>query len=250
MPGENCAGRFDAEAQWLRACHENGAFLASACSGALLLAEAGLLDDCDATIHWGYRDTLAAHYPKVRVHSNRTLVLTGRENRIVMGGGGTTWQDLALFLIARFVGVQEAIEVAKVHMINWHDLGQQAYASLVSQRQVEDAQIGKCQAWLSENYQASAPVAAMVEISGLPERSFNRRFSQATGMTPLQYVHAVRLEEAKQMLETTDGAIEAIANEVGYEDASFFGRLFLRNVGVTPAQYRRRFVPLRKAGQS
>jgi transcriptional regulator GlxA family with amidase domain len=88
----------------------------------------------------------------------------------------------------------------------------------------------------------------MIEMSGLPERSFTRRFSQATGMTPLQYVHAVRLEEAKQMLETTDDAIEAIANEVGYEDASFFGRLFLRNVGVTPAQYRRRYVPLRKAG--
>jgi transcriptional regulator GlxA family with amidase domain len=248
MPGDSCAGRFDSETRWLNECYNSGAVIASACSGALLLAEAGLLDDCDATIHWGFRDMLEKHYPKVRFHPNRTLVVAGEDGRIITGGGGTTWQDLALFIIAKFVSVKDAVEVAKVNLIDWHDLGQQSYASLVTKRHTGDAQIADCQAWVAENYAEAAPVAAMIEMSGLAERSFTRRFSQATGMTPLQYVHAVRLEEAKQMLETTDDAIEAIANEVGYEDASFFGRLFLRNVGVTPAQYRRRYVPLRKAG--
>lgn len=247
MPGDSCAGRFDAETAWLNDCYAAGAVVASACSGALLLAEAGLLDDRDATIHWGFRDVLETQYPKVRFHPNRTLVVAGEDGRIITGGGGTTWQDLALFLIAKFVSVKDAVEVAKVNLIDWHDLGQQSYASLVTKRHTADAQISQCQAWVGENYSSPAPVAAMVEMSGLAERSFTRRFSQATGMTPLQYVHAVRLEEAKQMLETTDEAIEAIANEVGYEDASFFGRLFSRNVGMTPAQYRRRFVPLRKA---
>ena len=90
-------------------------------------------------------------------------------------------------------------------------------------------------------------MAAKAKLSGLPERSFMRRFDHATGMSPLEYVHALRLEEAKQMLESGDLPIEAIANEVGYEDAGFFSRLFRRSVNLTPAQYRRRFGSMRKA---
>jgi transcriptional regulator GlxA family with amidase domain len=97
------------------------------------------------------------------------------------------------------------------------------------------------------NYKTRAPVGAMASLSGLPERSFVRRFAKATGMKPLDYAQALRLEEAKQMLETTDLPVEAIANEIGYEDTSFFGRLFRRKTGLTPAQYRLRFGSLRRA---
>lgn len=97
------------------------------------------------------------------------------------------------------------------------------------------------------NYRTNAPVATMVSHSGIPERSFVRRFAKATGMTPISYVHALRIEEGKQMLETTDLSVEAIANEAGYEDASFFNRLFFRQTGLTPARYRLRFASLRKA---
>jgi transcriptional regulator GlxA family with amidase domain len=86
-----------------------------------------------------------------------------------------------------------------------------------------------------------------VRLSGLAERSFKRRFQEATGMSPLEYVHTLRLEEAKQMLESGNQPIEAIANEVGYEDAGFFSRLFRRNVNLTPAQYRKRFGSMRRA---
>ena len=81
----------------------------------------------------------------------------------------------------------------------------------------------------------------MIQISQLPQRTFMRRFAQATGMAPLEYVHHVRLEEAKQMLESGDQPVESIALDVGYSEASFFSRLFRRKVGLTPAQYRRRF---------
>jgi transcriptional regulator GlxA family with amidase domain len=94
-----------------------------------------------------------------------------------------------------------------------------------------------------------SPVGAMTKLSGLPDRTFIRRFVNATGMSPLDYVHALRLEEAKQILETEDLSIEAIAEQVGYEDTSFFGRLFRRKVGLTPAQYRLRFGSLRRALQ-
>jgi transcriptional regulator GlxA family with amidase domain len=156
-------------------------------------------------------------------------------------------QDLALYLIARFVGLKEAIEASKVYMLQWHDMGQQPFASLTSLQQTMDAVINRCQEWLAMNYKIQSPVAAMVALSGLPQRSFIRRFTKAAGMTPLNYVQALRLEEAKQILETTDLPIEAIADEVGYEDTSFFGRLFRRETGLTPAHYRLRFGSLRRA---
>jgi transcriptional regulator GlxA family with amidase domain len=162
-----------------------------------------------------------------------------------MAGGGSSWMDLALYLIGRLVGIEEAIQVAKLNLIDWHHMGQQPFARLARASQVEDAVIGRCQAWTAEHYAQEAPVAAMVRVSGLPERSLQRRFKQATGMTPLEYVHTMRLEEAKHLLETTSVPIEAVAGEVGYEDAAFFARLFRRKVNLSPAQYRRRFGGLR-----
>jgi transcriptional regulator GlxA family with amidase domain len=227
-PGESVAGSYDTEAAWLCSKHRNGATLASACSGGVLLGEAGLLKNCDATIHWGYAATLTNNYPGLRVKPNQALVLTGEAQRIIMAGGGTNWQDLALYLIARFVGLKEATEVARVYLLQWHDLGQQPFAALLNFRRSADGVVNRCQEWAALNYRTRSPVTAMIALSGLPARSFMRRFSDATGMTPLDYVHALRLEEAKQMLETDDAPVEAIANEVGYEDLSFFSRLFRR----------------------
>lgn len=244
-PEEDLSGRYPAECEWLRSRYAAGATLATACSGALMLAEAGLLDGHDATTHWAYCDAMAARYPGIRVHANRGLVTSGEGQRLVMAGGGTSWYDLALFLIARFVGSEEAMRVARLHLLDWHHVGQQPFAVLTRSRQAGDAVIAKCQEWIAAHYDADSPVAAMVRISGLAERSFKRRFAQATGMSPIEYVHSLRLEESKHMLETTDLSIEALANQVGYEDASFFGRLFRRKVGLTPAQYRRRFGALR-----
>jgi transcriptional regulator GlxA family with amidase domain len=89
-------------------------------------------------------------------------------------------------------------------------------------------------------------VASVVAYSQLRERTFTRRFQQATGQTPIEYVQNLRIEEARHLLETGELSVEAIANTVGYEDASFFARLFKRHVGLTPAQYRRRFGGLRQ----
>ncbi len=247
MPGEPLEGRFELEIAWLKACYEQGSVIGTACSGALLLAHAGLLDGYDATTHWAFNDDLQRSYPAVKVCPGRALVTSGREARLVMAGGGTTWLDLAVYLIARMVSVRAAVETARVHLINWHDIGTQPYARLARSRQSADSTIGRCQEWIAEHYRERAPVNAMILLSGLPERSFKRRFQQATGLSPLQYVHTLRIEEAKQMLEAGDEPVERIADEVGYEDAGFFSRLFMRNVGLTPTQYRRRFGALRKA---
>jgi len=248
-PGAPISG-FGAEVEWMKRCHAEGATIATACSGAMLLALTGLLDDNDATTHWAYCDVMRSRHPRVRVHPQRALVVSGEGQRLVMAGGGTTWLDLAIYLISRFVSLEVAMQTARLNLIEWHDIGQQPFARLARSRQAEDAEIARCQTWIAHHYNEPAPVAAMVRLSGLPERSFKRRFQQATGMSPLEYVHTLRLEEAKQMLESSDNPVEAIANEVGYEDAGFFGRLFRRQVSLSPAQYRRRFGAMRRALQT
>lgn len=245
-PGEPLADRYGKEIAWLRQCHAQGTLLAAACSGTMLFAEAGLLDGQEATTHWAYCDVLRERFPRVRVHAQRALVVSGEGQRLVMAGGGTSWLDLALYLIARSVNIEAAMQVARVNLIDWHQAGQQPFARLARTRQVEDAVIARCQTWIAEHYHEPNPVRSMVRMSGLAERTFNRRFQQATGMPPLEYVHALRLEEAKQMLESGAQPVEAIANEVGYEDAGYFSRLFRRKVNLAPLQYRRRFGTLRR----
>ena len=246
-PEKSLAGKYDPEIERILEWYDAGAVIGTACAGSLLLAEAGLLDGLDAASHWGYCDIMAERYPKIRVQPNRALVVTGNEQRIVMAGGGSSWHDMALYLIARLLGIEEAMRVARVYLIDWHHVGQQPFASLSRTRQVDDAVIAQSQEWIAENYDHNSPVAAMTKMSGLGERSYKRRFAKATGLTPIEYVQTLRLEEAKQILESTSEPIDQVAAEVGYEDASYFGRLFKRSVGLTPAQYRKRFSSLRKA---
>jgi transcriptional regulator GlxA family with amidase domain len=243
---EDLAERFDKELEYLRNAYARGATIATACSGALLLAEAGLLKGCEATTHWSYCDYFSRQYPDVNVHPQRALVASGEGQRLVMAGGGTSWLDLTLLLIARWCGVEEAMHTARVYLINWNSIGQQPFAHLASPPCVDDAVITDCQVWIASHYQLPSPVTQMVQRSGLPERSFKRRFQQATGMSPLEYVHNLRLEEAKQMLEQHNQSIEDIANDIGYEDAGFFSRLFRRQVGITPTAYRKRFGGMRR----
>ena len=147
---------------------------------------------------------LQRRYPRVRLRPHRALVASGEGQRLVMAGGGSSWMDLALYLIARCVGIEAAMQVARLNLIDWHHVGQQPFARVASTRQVEDAVIGRCQTWIADHYAHPAPVAAMTEHSGLAERSFQRRFKLATGMTPMEYVQTLRIEEAKHLLETTE----------------------------------------------
>ncbi|HEY0879607.1 MAG TPA: helix-turn-helix domain-containing protein [Zeimonas sp.] len=245
-PHEPLGERYDAEAQWIRERHAAGALVASACSGALLLARTGLLDGLDATTHWAYCDALRRQYPGTRWHPERALVLAGSGQRIVMAGSGVAWHQLVLALVARHAGTQSAMELARVNLLDWNATSPIAYASLTPGVRAADPVVARCQQWAAHHYQVEAPVGRMVALSGLPERTFKRRFAQATGMSPIEYVHTLRLEEAKQMLEAGDEPVEAIAWEVGYQDASFFARLFRRRVSLTPAQYRRRFGGLKR----
>lgn len=240
-PGGAIGELYRDEVQWLRQAWEAGATLCSSCSGALLLARTGLLEGYDATSHWAYCDQLAREYPRTRWHAERGLVAAGPGQRLLMAGSGAAWHLLALAIIARFASPEAAMQVARVNLLAGNDANALAYASLTRGQRPDDPVIARCQVWAASGYREENPVRQMVEMAGLPERTFKRRFTEATGMSPLEYIHTVRLEEAKQLLEASDLPVGAIAVEVGYQDASFFGRLFRRKATLTPAQYRRKF---------
>jgi transcriptional regulator GlxA family with amidase domain len=240
-PGTDMTVRYKEEIDWIRQAWRSGATVCSACSGALLLAATGLLEGEEATSHWAYCDQLEIDYPNTRWSAERTLVLTGPGSRLMMAGSGAAWYMLTLAVIARFASPQQAMQVARCHLLSSDDVSAVAYASLTRGPRATDPVVSRCQVWAATNYHNDAPVTRLVALSGLPERTFKRRFTEVTGMSPLEYIHRLRLEEAKQLLESTDLPVEAIASEVGYQDASFFNRLFRRKVDLTPASYRRRF---------
>ena len=242
LPGTELSSRYKPEIDYLLQAWRAGATLCSTCSGALLLAGTGLLDGYEGTSHWAFCDRLTRDFPRTRWTAERTLVVTGPEQRLMMGGSGSAWYMLVLAVIARFASPEEAMEVARINLLGSSDISAVAYSSLTrGTRPADDPLIAQCQVWAASNYSVDSPVGRLVALSGLAERTFKRRFTESTGMSPLEYIHTLRLEESKQLLESTDMPIEAVAVEVGYQDASFFNRLFRRKVHLSPAQYRRRF---------
>ncbi len=227
--------------EWLRREHGSGALICAACTGTLLMGASGILDGEPATTHWAYSELFRRCYPRVELQPQRTLVVGGEEQRLVTAGAHASWHDLMLFLIHRFAGAAAARKVAKVFLLDWHDLDQSAYACFRTPLQHGDEVILGAQQWLAANVPHASPVEAVVARSGLPPRSFLRRFRQVTGHTPLRYVQQLRIDRAKTLLEESDDPVESIAAQTGYEDAPYFRRLFKRTTGMTPAEYRRSF---------
>ncbi|MGE0450633.1 MAG: GlxA family transcriptional regulator [Vicinamibacterales bacterium] len=244
-PDEHLEGRYPSLIDWIRARYEAGACVYSACSGALMLAETGLLDGRDATSHWGYQDLFRRRYPRVRFRPEPNLCFADTAGRIVTAGGTTSWHDLALHIISRHVSPGEAMRIAKVYLLKWHE-GQLPYEPLVRPQVHGDAAVRGCEQWLSAHFRLPTAVARVVTHAQIPERTLKRRFKQATGLALIDYVQNLRIEEAKRLLESSDAAVDEICFSIGYEDPSFFRRLFRRRTGLAPARYRRLFQPIHR----
>jgi transcriptional regulator GlxA family with amidase domain len=233
--------RYPRLVDWVHRMHDRGAVICSACSGIFLLAETGLFDGKDATVHFAYARAFGVAYPGVAVHPERTLVVSGRREELVSSGASTTWHDLALYLIARYAGATTAQEVARLFALQWHQDGLTPYIIFEGRTDHGDAEIQGAQEWLREHFSVANPVDEMIRRSKLAERTFKRRFVSATGLTPITYVQRLRIEDAKRRLERTDASVDEISWRVGYEDPAFFRRLFKRTTGVAPGVYRKRF---------
>ncbi len=244
------SGRFAVEIAWLRRMHGRGALLSSVCTGSLLLAESGVLDGRSCAGHWAYRDLFASAYPKIRFQADSILDLSSEADGLITAGGVTAWQDLALLLIARFCGPEHAARTAKVYLLAGHEDGQLPFSAMTRHVRTGDAVIRECLTWIAGNYATPSPVTAMSTRSGLTGRTFVRRFKAASGQRPIDYVHALRIEGARTILETGHGGVDDVGYAVGYEDPSFFRRLFKRTTGMTPAAYRRMYAPIVATGRT
>lgn len=246
-PDEHIKGRYPELMDWIRHKYKEGVTLYSACSGAIMLAETGLLDGCEATSHWGYQNLFSKRYPKVRFRPEPNIVFADPAGRIVTAGGTTSWHDLALHIISRHGSPGEAMRIAKVYLLKWHGEGQLPYATLVRRTPHVDSVVRSCEKWLADNFRDTDAIKQVVESSNIPERTLKRRFKAATGSTLIEYLQNLRVEEAKRLLESGWMPVDEISVQVSYDDTSFFRRLFKRRTGLTPSQYRRMFQPVIRA---
>lgn len=245
------SGKYPQLVDWLKIQYQRGAILCSTCSGIFPLLETGLLNGLPVTCHWAYAQALRRHFPEADIRIEKTLIITGDDHRLIMSGASASWHDLVLYLINHFAGPTAASAVAKFCLLNWHPEGQAPYARFHEDIQHGDAAIVKAQAWIQQHWAKSNPIEEMVSVSGLAERSFKRRFKNATGLSAMDYIQRIRIEHAKQLLENSVIPVDEIAARIGYEDAAFFRKLFKRITTLTPSGYRMKFrTPYNMAGES
>ncbi|MEJ2395502.1 MAG: helix-turn-helix domain-containing protein [Candidatus Thiodiazotropha sp.] len=210
--------------------------VAASCYGTFVLAESGLLEGRMATTTWWLRESFHQRYPGVRLNADRALVDDGS---ILTAGAMTAHSDLSLHLLRRLRGHAVARQVSSVMLVDEGRSSQLPFEVL--QRRYSESLTDEAIAWmecrLAEDFSFDE-LAASLHVS---YRTLHRRFHAVTGMAPLRYLQALRVERAKELLETTRKGVEQVALDVGYADASSFRRLFARITSQTPSQYRQRF---------
>jgi transcriptional regulator GlxA family with amidase domain len=224
---------------WLRRHGATAKRITSVCTGAFLLARAGLLDGRRATTHWAYAAALEREFPDVRVDPEPIYV---RDGSVVTSAGVTAGIDLALALVEEDIGREAALAVARHLVVFLRRPGGQAQFSAQLRAQLARRQpLREVQHWITERPAADLSVERLAARAGLSPRQFSRCFTAETGVTPGRYVDRVRLEAARRELEDTGAAVEQVARRCGYGTPEAMRRAFIRALGVSPAGYRQRF---------
>ncbi len=240
-PGLVLRDHDEREFEWLYDLKSRGSTIGAVCTAVSLLAESGLINGLEATTYWAIGDLVRSRYPQVLWRTDQNLCCSGNDDQIVTTGGATSWQELALYLIVRYCDVESAAQAAKFWVIPDRGESQAPYSVDPMRIPHGDRVISECQNWIAGKFYEANPIAAMIEHTGLAPTTFARRFKRATGDRPMDYIHMLRIERAKQMLEGTDDAVDEIGRVVGYEDPASFRRIFKRKVSLNPSIYRRKF---------
>ncbi|MBD0747854.1 GlxA family transcriptional regulator [Streptomyces sp. CBMA152] len=226
---------------WLREHGPRAERLVSVCTGAELLAEAGLLDGRRATTHWAYCDTLARKHPEVTVERDPIYV---RDGNVSTSAGVTAGIDLALALVEEDLGREAALTVARRLVVFLRRPGNQAqFSAQLAAQTAQREPLREVQQWISEHPDADLTVDALAARARLSPRHFARAFQAETGTTPGRYVERVRVEHARRLLEDTADGVREISRASGYGTPEAMRRAFVKTLGTAPAEYRRRFHP-------
>lgn len=224
--------------QWLSRQYRQGAQLASVCTGAFLLAEAGLLDYKKATTHWAFADLFRSRFPRVELLPHLSIV---DNDDIVCAAGGSAWHDMVMSILERYVGKRGAVQAGKMFLLQYHHNGQRHLDNLTTAQKKNDALMEKAERWLVSHLSEEDLIARTAASVGLNVNTFKKRFKKAYDYSPQHYIQRLRIEKAKEALELTDQPIEEISYLVGYQDSSFFRKLFKRQTGLSPGQYRKEY---------
>ena len=240
VPGGEGARRSDPElVGWLRTHGRRADRLVSVCTGAFLLAEAGLLDGRRVTTHWAYCGALAASYPAIRVDPDPIFI---RDGNIATSAGVTAGIDLALALVEDDLGRDAALDIARHLVVFLRRPGNQAQFSAQLAGQLASREpLRDVQRWIADHPAADLSVDTLASQASLSPRQFARAFAAEVGVPPGRYVDRVRLETARRRLEDTADGVEQTAQACGYGTPEAMRRAFLRTLGVSPDEYRRRF---------
>jgi transcriptional regulator GlxA family with amidase domain len=226
---------------WLREHGPRATRLVSVCTGAALLAEAGLLDGRRATTHWAYCDTLARRHPAVEVDPDPIFV---RDGHIATSAGVTSGIDLALALVEEDIGREAALAIARHLVVFLRRPGNQAqFSAQLAAQTAQREPLREVQHWITEHPGDDLSVERLAARARLSPRHFARAFQAETGTTPGRYVDRVRLEHARRLLEDTADGVEEISRACGYGTSEAMRRAFVKALGTSPAEYRRRFRP-------
>ncbi len=230
----------DAElAEWITRASRRARRTVSVCTGAYLLAAAGLLDGRRVTTHWHYCDVLAERHPAVEVDPDPVFI---RDGDVWTSAGVTAGMDLALALLEEDLGPEVALTVARMLVVFLkRPGGQSQFSGALSAQQATRPALRELQAWIAGHLDGDLSVAALAERAHLSTRSFARAFTREVGQTPAAYVEGLRVERARALLEDGAPSLDVVAGAAGFASAEVMRRAFHRRLGVGPAAYRDRF---------
>ncbi|MEO6346778.1 MAG: helix-turn-helix domain-containing protein [Aquaticitalea sp.] len=223
---------------WLQKQYKAGAEIASICTGAFLLAAAGILNGKSCSTHWAAADDFRIRFPEVNLKVDELIT---DENGIYTNGGAYSFLNLVIYLIEKYYNRETAIFCSKVFQIALERNTQSEFAIFTGQKQHEDDLIKDAQSFMEANFEDKILVEDLSSKFAISRRTFDRRFIKATGNTPTEYSQRLKIEAAKKSLENTRKTVNEVMYEVGYNDSKAFRNVFSRITGISPLDYKARY---------
>ena len=224
---------------YLLAAHQRGAVLCSACAGSFILGHTGLLSGREITTHWQLAEDFRKHFPDVQVDIDK-IVVDGRD--IISAGGIMSWMDLVFTIVKKYRTARQAIRLGKYLVMDTGFREQRYYQSFVPSYTHGNAKVLKAQRFIDDHYASSLSVGQLAEWVNVTPRTLMRYFDKVLSLTPTGYIQRVRIQRACELLEDVNHTIDRIGYLVGYEDVNSFRKIFNRVMGLSPSEFRRKFL--------
>jgi transcriptional regulator GlxA family with amidase domain len=224
---------------WIIERYKQGAEIASLCIGAFLLAETGLVNGRTCSTHWLYANEFRCRYPEVTLADQRVVT---DQNGIYSSGGANMHWNLLLYLVEKYTSREMAVTAAKFFVLDTELQSQLPFAMFRGQKNHDDTAILNAQNYIENNFREKLTVDVLADRFAIGRRTFERRFKKATANTVVEYIQRVKIEAAKTLLEKARKSVNEVMFDVGYADAKAFRDLFRKITGLTPLEYRNKFV--------